>query len=202
LYSKAIEYFTKSLELEPTYIPAYKLCARSYMCNGEFEQAANLIKQGLEIEPDNIELHISYATQLIMMKKYDEAEEKVLAIVDKIDSDNLNIKLNRALMHAAKDEKEKALALIKDIKDEGLYHFKVTSIYSLLGMKDEAIKYIREGIDKGFEYLLEYPYSYPTLIHFPFYDNLRDDPRFRQIVEGQKAEYEKRLKKWEATINS
>ena len=39
-------------------------------------------------------------------------------------------------------------------------------------------------------------YSYLDLVHNPFLDNLRDDPRFREIVEAQKKVYEGLVKKY------
>jgi len=63
-------------------------------------------------------------------------------------------------------------------------------------MKDEAIKGINEGIEKGFEYEQIYLYSYPFLVSWLFYDNLRDDARFKEIVKREKKKYEEKLKKW------
>lgn len=71
-----------------------------------------------------------------------------------------------------------------------------TSIYSLLGMKDEAIENINIGIEEGFKKIKEYMYSYPYLKNNPCYDNLRDDPRFKEIVRRQKKEYDEKLKKY------
>ncbi|MGQ9471969.1 MAG: hypothetical protein ACUVR0_09815 [Candidatus Aminicenantales bacterium] len=49
-------------------------------------------------------------------------------------------------------------------------------IYSLLGMKDEAVKAIQKEISEG----VLYPYL--SLINDPRFRNLEDDPRFRSIV--------------------
>ncbi|MCK4760331.1 MAG: hypothetical protein KAT69_09790, partial [Candidatus Aminicenantes bacterium] len=64
-------------------------------------------------------------------------------------------------------------------------------IYSLLGMKEEAIKYIQEVVRKGNEH---FQYSYLPLVHSTFYDGLRDDARFKDIVKQQKLKYEDRVK--------
>ena len=198
LRRQAIGYYSKSLERDPLNILTYKLIAKCYMSIGEFEQAAFRINEALEIEPDDVELHIYYATQLIMMKKYDQAGE---VLAKAFEPDNPLIRHYRAWIFAAKGEKEKAREFIKGIELDP-YSFIVTSIYSLLGMNDEAIRCIEEGIKKGFKDKQEYIYTYHTLRHNPFYDNLLNDPRFRDIVEKQKEEHEKRLKNWEATISS
>jgi hypothetical protein len=63
-------------------------------------------------------------------------------------------------------------------------------------MNDEAVEFIREGIEKGLEITQEHLYPYPILMTNPFYDNLRDDPRFQEILKEQKDKYEERLKKY------
>jgi len=72
----------------------------------------------------------------------------------------------------------------------------VASIYSLLGMKDEAIENIKKGIDIGFRDRKEYLYTYLVLINNPFYESLDDDPRFKEIVERENKKYEERLRKY------
>ncbi|MDH5405129.1 MAG: protein kinase [Candidatus Aminicenantes bacterium] len=190
LYRQAIEYYSRSLERDPLYVRAYSLCARSYMYIGEFEQAALHLERALEIEPNDFRLHLDYARYFIMTKQYGEAE-KALARAEEIKPGERSMQSYRAWLLAAKGEKDKALALIKDVVPS--YHYEATSIYSLLGMRDEAIEGINEGIEKSFEYEQVYLYPYPFLINCPFYDNLRDDARFKEIVNKEKKKYEERL---------
>ncbi|MFB0519048.1 MAG: protein kinase [Acidobacteriota bacterium] len=190
LYRQAIVYYSRSLERDPLYVKAYSLCARSYMYMGEFEQAAIRLEKALEIEPNDFRLHLDYARHFIMMKQYDEAE-KALARAEEIKPGDRSMQSYRAWLLATKGEKEKALALIKDVVPS--YRYEATSIYSLLGMKDEAIEGINEGIEKSFEYEQVYLYPYPFLVNCLFYDNLRDDARFKEIVNKEKKKYEQRL---------
>lgn len=82
------------------------------------------------------------------------------------------------------------------IKDRLSFRYDATSIYSLLSMKDQAINNIKEGINKGFGETGNYLYSYPLLINNPCYDNLRDDPRFMEILKREKKKYSEKLKKY------
>ena len=86
------------------------------------------------------------------------------------------IQNRKALLYAVKGEREKALSAAK-----------VAEIYSVLGMKDEAIQYINERLDQP----LAYPYL--SLMNLPVYDNLRDDPRFKEIIKKKKKKYEELL---------
>ncbi len=85
-------------------------------------------------------------------------------------------------MYAGKGDKDKALALSKN----GI-------IYSLLGMKDEALQYITNEVKKDYEH---FQYTYLSLETSPFYVSLRGDARFQDIVKKQKKKYEERLKKF------
>jgi tetratricopeptide (TPR) repeat protein len=145
------------------------------------EKAAIYIEKALEIEPDNFWSYLDQCLLFIMMKKYDKAKEP-LARAEKIDPGYPGSKFYRALIFAAKGEREKALSLRKN-----------GPVYSLLGMKDEAIKYIDDEIKKGKEH---FQYSYIPLANSALYDNLRDDKRFQEIVKKQKKKYEERLKKY------
>ena len=194
LYRKAIEFYSRAMEVDPVYKEYRRFCAHCYMKIGEFERATELLKEALEFEPDDASLHLFYARQLIMMKKYDEAEEKI-ARIENLYPDKLGIQYSRAYIFAAKGEKEKALAIIKDL-DPYYLTYLISSVYSILGMKDEAIENIQEVIEKGFYELQTYPYSYHVLIKNYFYDNLRDDPRFKEIVKKEKKKYREKLKKY------
>jgi hypothetical protein len=42
-----------------------------------------------------------------------------------------------------------------------------------------------------------YLYSYPSLVKNPWYETLRGDPRFREILRRQKERYDKALRPFE-----
>jgi serine/threonine protein kinase/Tfp pilus assembly protein PilF len=195
LYEQAINHYSRAFEFDP--IPSdfcmwQDVRARCYSYMGKFEEAADYMKNALEIKPDHY-LHLNYARQLINMKKYEDAEIQILKAKE-IAPDSSFVKHHLAWILAAKGEKKRALELIKDTVHT--FHYRITNIYSLLGMKDEAIKNINEGIDRGFEEVKSYLYSYPYLENNPGYDNLRDDPRFQELLKNEKEKYEAKLKKY------
>ena len=181
LLHQANGYTTKNIELDPFFLPSHSLRARCIMYMGEFEKAAISIEKALEIEPDNFWSLLDHSILFIMKKKYDRAEG-LLARAEEINSGNSSVQFYKALLFAAKGEKNKALSLRKN-----------GSVYALLGMKGEAIKYISNEIKKGFEH---FQYLYLPLINSTFYESLRDDVRFEDIVKKQKKKYEERLKKY------
>lgn len=193
LYLKAIKYYSRAIELEPLFITLYKSQVFCYMFSGEFEKAVNLLKKALEIEPDNFDLHLYYSRLLIMMAEYDEAAAE-LNKAEEISPDMPIIQYQRAWILAAKGEKEKALRFIRG---RAPHNYEVTCIYSLLRMKEEAIKYIKEGIEVGLKELGELMYPYLLLISNPCFESLRDDLRFKEIVKQQKKKYEEMLEKYD-----
>jgi len=195
LYEQALNHYSRALVLEPVPLQFslwYDLRALCYSFLGRFEEAADSLKRALEIQSD-YNLHLNYARQLIFMKKYEEAEVQI-AKADKLVPDTPLARHHLAWIFAAKGNKERALELIKD--EDHTFLYRITSIYSLLGMKDEAIKNINVGIEEGFKKRRWYLYSYPYLESNPYYDNLRDDPRFQEILEKESKKYEEKLKKY------
>jgi tetratricopeptide (TPR) repeat protein len=195
LYEKAIMFYSRAFELEPTPLEFTDwniVRARCYSYTGRFEEAGNYLKNALGVKPD-IGLLLSYVQQLIKMKKYEEAEIQ-LSEAEKFYPDEPSVRHHRAWLLAANGEKERALELIKDVDHTFLY--RITCIYALLGMKNEAISNIKVGIARGFEIYKAYLYSYPYLSNTPCYDSLREDPRFQEIVNQEKEKYYERLKKY------
>jgi TolB-like protein/Tfp pilus assembly protein PilF len=192
LNHQAIKFCSKAVELDPLYFWNHYILAACFMYVGDYDKAANHFRSALDIDPTHLDLLSRYAYLLILKKNIEEAE-KILEIAEKIDEEDYwRIRHARALLLAIKGKKEEALKLIEDRP----YLYLATSIYSHLGMNDEAVTYIREGIEKGSRELNIYLYPYPFLMSNPFYDNIRDDPSFQEIVKEEKEKYEKKRKKY------
>jgi serine/threonine protein kinase len=181
LLHQAIEYFSRSLELDPFYLPSHSLCARCSIYMGEYKKAAMYIEKSLEIEPENFWSLLDNCILNISLKKYDDAEV-ILAKAEKINPNYTSVKFYKALLFAAKGEKEKALSVRKN-----------GAVYSLLGMKDEAVKYMNNQMKSGNEH---FQYSYLPLTNSHFYDKLRDSTQFKEILKKQEKKYEARLKEY------
>ena len=192
LNGAAIKYYSRATMHDPLFIWNHVLLSDCFMYIGKYKKAAIYINKGLEIEPDNLQLYLSNIKYFVFINKYNEAE-KILSKAEKMEPGSSRIQSYKALVLAAKGEREKSLKLIKE---EPPYSYIATSVYSLLGMKDKAIKYITKGINSGLEFKMTYLYSYSFLINNPCYDNLRDDPRFKKILKRQKKDYEDKSKKY------
>jgi len=181
LYPQGIKYLSKAIELDPYYFWApYKLAA-CYMSIGEFQKAAFYFEKYFEIAPLVLMFPGRPIGLYFKMNRRDKVEE-LIARTEKAQPDYWGVPYGKALLLAAKGEKDKALALYKN-----------SEVYSLLGMKDEAIQHLNMEIRKS----VEIPYIfYYDLLNNPFYDNLREDPRFQEKVKKEKKLYEEHLDKY------
>ena len=176
LYNKAIKYFKRSRELNPFYIYSTAGLGGAYNNLGDFEKAKIYFDKVLEMNPYEPIVSFIYIRLNIMTGQLDKAEEMIDKL-EKIDPGLDWLPSSRALLFAAKGEKEKALALDRNAE-----------VYILLGMNDKAIEYIMKNMDDPGVY------NYLGLISWPVYNNLRDDPRFKELIAKKKKMYEQRLK--------
>jgi serine/threonine protein kinase/tetratricopeptide (TPR) repeat protein len=192
LFPFANEYHNKAIQAEPSYIRAYELSAPCHWYMGEFEEGIEKITRAIELEKNSSSLYFEHARNLIMMKEYGKADQE-MAKVARVQPGLPALAYLRALLAAARGEKEKALQFID--RAERPYQYCITCAYSLLGMRDESIQNIQLGIDVGFEEVQHYLYSYLLLENNPCFDNLKDDPRFIKILAERKEVHDRRIKK-------
>ncbi|MBE0664710.1 MAG: hypothetical protein IH584_02740, partial [Candidatus Aminicenantes bacterium] len=175
LYDPGIPFLTKAVELDPYYLWApYKL-AMCYMNSGKYEKAAANFEKYFELTPiEPLIFPGKYLALNIWMKRYSKAEE-ILARGAKNTPDAEWVRKYNAILLAQKGEKEKALAF-----------FRNSEVYALLEMRDDAFRELKKEI-RGTE---STPYIYYShLLHNPFYDNLRSDPRFDELLKRERKLY-------------
>jgi predicted CXXCH cytochrome family protein len=72
--------YRRTLEIDPDYVPAYLNWGAALYAKGQFEEAIQLYRQGIGINPLNASLHYSLSVALERIDKKQEAEaERVLA---------------------------------------------------------------------------------------------------------------------------
>ncbi|MCK4759436.1 MAG: tetratricopeptide repeat protein, partial [Candidatus Aminicenantes bacterium] len=182
LSRQALPYLLKTMELDPYYFwTPYKI-AMCYSDLGEFDKAAIYYEKYFELAPIVLIFSGRYIALNIKMEKMDVVEE-LIARTEKSHPDYSLLPYSKALLLAARGgNKEEVLALHRN-----------SEIYALLNMKDEALESLNREI-RG-EVSVPYVYYY-FLLNNPFYDNLRQDPRFKKIVKREKKFYDAELKKY------
>lgn len=159
---------------------------------GKLEKALKCYKKALEIAPGRPYAYRMSAELLIRVKKYLEAEA-ALSELERVFPDYKYDDYPKALFPAVKGEKERSLELYKGgppLSDNWKNYYAL-QIYALLGMKEEALEVLEES--KPTEINGHYLY----LINNPYLDNLRDDPRFMEMVRISKEKYDALVKYFE-----
>ena len=178
----SIKCFNKAIELMPLNNFLYYGRGVEYFTIGEYKKAEIGYQKVLEIVPESRRTLYRYSQLLIALKRFEEAEE-ILRNIKKIYPDS-NTDWYYALIYAYRGQKEKALNTYKD---------KDASLYSLLEMKDEALSILTSWCERR---LKQKRSQYYILKITPFYDNIRSDPRFQQILAKHKELYEENLRKY------
>jgi tetratricopeptide (TPR) repeat protein len=168
------------MEADPLFFPSYLTGARCQNYLGNYEKCEYYLKQGYEILPDQPLLMGLFAQFYLRQKKLDQAE-KWIKKLEKKQPDSSRVKRLKAFLYALQGNREKSLS----------FGYESDELFSILGMKDKAIAYMQKSLSKN---PLQYAYLY--FLNCPYYDNLRDDPRFRKIMEQAKKLHEERLKKY------
>jgi TolB-like protein/tetratricopeptide (TPR) repeat protein len=184
LYHQAIKFYRRVLELSPGYLFSQGNLATCYLYSGDQENAADLIRKVMTASPDNPVYILDEAEILLRRKKPAEAK----TILERAAKIGLQAHSRRTSSYL-----RALLAALNGDRDLALAESRTPDIYALLGMKDEGIQALKEISRKIPAYN---NYSYLDLVNNPFLDKLRDDPRFREIVEAQKKVYDGLLKKY------
>jgi len=183
LYHQAIKFYRRVLELSPGYPFAQGNLVTCYLYIGDQENAADLIRKVMTASPDNPVYILDEAEILLRRNKPAEAK----TILERAAKINLGTTTRQLSYLRA------VLAALNGNRDLALAESRSPDVYALLGMKDESIQALKD-INRTKPVFNNY--SYLDLVHNPFLDKLRDDPRFREIVEVQKKVYDGLVKKY------
>jgi len=141
-----------------------------------YEEAVAALKRALELQPDFVQAHVFLADAYRLSGKRDLAITKSRRAIE------LGFPFGRAFLaasYAAVGRKAGAMALLKESinqfkKSHGGAFF-IAEAFNELGEKDQAFMWLEES----------YEVHEPVLTALnaaPFFDNLRGDPRFQDLV--------------------
>jgi len=154
----------------------------------------------IELEPADYVARCSRARVLTLMKRFAAANAD-LAMAETLAPGDTYVGVVRALMAAARGEKNAALAAIAPARASERplrYTYYLSRVYAALGMKNEAIDNIELAIDQCFDDVQDYVYFFPFLNNTQdyFYDKLRGEARFNELLKREERKYTERLEKY------
>jgi len=129
-----------------------------------------------------------YAHIMAINNKIDEAKE---AIEDQILKfpDNSWTYLAEFLLIALKGQKKNVKSVVNDklistARFDETYSWFMAECYSLLNIKEEAISWLENAVNRGF-------INYPFISKYdPFLKNIRSEERFKKLMKHVKNEWE------------
>jgi tetratricopeptide (TPR) repeat protein len=200
ILERSMEYFSRVIRAGGGSADVYLLRAWSYEQMGLYESALDDFDKMIELEPADFKTHCHRARVLILMKRPDAAAAE-LAMAETLAPGDTYVGVVRALVAAARGEKEAALAAIAPARASGRpvrYTYYLSRVYAALGMKNEAIGNMELAIDQCFEDVQDYVYFFPFLNNTRdyFYDKLRGEPRFAELLRREERKYVERLEKY------
>jgi TolB-like protein/Flp pilus assembly protein TadD len=190
LDSTAEKWYLTSLELQPNSVREEELI-KNYIIQGNYKKARVYVQNFLKDSPGDS--HILEVAALVELFAGDIQRAKIL--YDSAFSKNpgkkaaspgygyilwKNNKLDAAKLIFAKASEE-ALEYIKQGNEEFNSPYNLAQINSVLGRKEEAYSWLQTAINNGWRF-------YKMSQNDPLLENLRNDNRFKQIINNLKQE--------------
>jgi len=152
-----------------------------YFNAGEFDMAIPILKRSLKIDGQNADATIYLANAYLLSKRLDLAERYLKRTLE-IRPHHAEAHNNLGFIYRQEGKYDLAIKHFKEaMKIEPASHlpyFNLAVVYALKGDKENALKWLRRGRRYMSSQFVE---SIRNLWEF---DNIRGDPRFREILSG------------------
>jgi len=185
-YDEAAREFEEGIRLNANLFDAYYYYARTTFACGDITQSADLFRKASEVRQEDFQSSLLFAQSLRMMHRNDEAlhvaregirrAEQTLAL-NPVDARALSLgsgglfydgQVERALAWS-----RRSIELYPD--DPGVL-LNAACLYSKMGQKDACLEVLERVFAHGWG-------KRDWIEHDPDYDILRDDPRFKRLIE-------------------
>jgi TolB-like protein/Tfp pilus assembly protein PilF len=197
-YEKAEQYFRKALALDPRNVEALFWLVRVLLWSGQLDQAMRESRRALSVLPESRSLKEQAAVVSLWKGDYREA----LDLYEQSQSFGLSgrrifqfgvarhqSEWGYALWRlgdqsAAQKLFSESIGICEEQVESGNQRYVFRSILAKVqavqGEKDEALRWLQEAIDAGWRW-------YDRAQRDPLWENLRDEPRFQQMMAEVKA---------------
>jgi eukaryotic-like serine/threonine-protein kinase len=208
-WAAAEKSFQTSIQLNPGYPSAHQWYSLLLSAQGRLDEAAAEIRRAQELDPLSLIIDQNIGLQLYYARRYDDAIQQYRRILEmdpgfritrlmllyayaelgmfreaiaegkKASAGDLQNRAALAYVHARAGDRAQAFRLLEDLTASyGLDDIPPQSIaivYTGLGEKDEAFAWLNKAYDERTPFAL---FLKPS----PYYDPLRSDPRFAELL--------------------
>ncbi len=166
-----ISYYEQRIASDPTEVGSLYILGQAYYLIRRFDDAEMAFRKALTLSPSSSGTHFSLGTVLLLGERYEEA----LAHMDLEVRDGY-LKTGRALVFQAMGETDRAAAELAELIDIGYrWTYQIAVVYAYRGEADEAFLWLDRAIDRRDTSLF-------LLEGDPLMDNIRDDPRYLDVL--------------------
>ncbi|MEE8349997.1 MAG: tetratricopeptide repeat protein, partial [Acidobacteriota bacterium] len=209
-WASAEREFKKSLELNPDYATAHQWYAQILMAQRRFKEGIAEARKAKELDPLSLQIRMSLGSYLLMNQQTDDAVEELQQILE-LDPDYINAHwaLRRAyviqglyedaathaeiweslrqqvseeslaLRHLASGRRAEAQGVVDDA--QGIDLMTKAHYYVLFNEPDKALESLTQALTQG--------HARMTVVNAqPWFDPLRDDPRFTDLLRRMNLE--------------
>jgi len=155
---------------------------------GRFDLAAEQLRNGYEKSPDTPMFRFWYALSLAYAKKFDESRSVLDIGSEPSASDDAFMKLSRALRATLRGEDDALSRLltpetVESFRRDPQSAYHLASYFALLNKSKDALDWLEIAVGHGIR-------PYPLMVADPFLASIRNEPRFQQLMERVKHEWE------------
>ena len=170
-------------EEDPSSFSSFNFYTRAhcYRTIGEYEKAVDDYTMAIADDDTEAYSYFGRARTYELMGKNDLAKADFRKVVE-LDSIDGGYKYRMYALQALGDNRQAVAcldSLFKEKNDNG-NNYEATCLYSLMGEKDKALDYLEIALKKGYR-------DFPHMVVDTDLDNIRETPRYKQLVEEYKA---------------
>jgi Flp pilus assembly protein TadD len=171
-FDETIRLGEKLTLLDPVSSRAWYILGHAAFVAGRLDVAQSAYRRAIELEPERIGSHAHLGAVILLKGDADAA----LASMNREVSDGRRI-AGRALVFQAMGAEERARAELETLIKLGyLWTYEIAQNYAFRGELDKAFVWLDRAFDRRDSSLV-------FAVGDPFLDNLRDDPRFEDVLE-------------------
>jgi non-specific serine/threonine protein kinase len=175
------------MQMDPLNSVCWMFQGAMHFWDGRFELALERLQKAYQMFPENLALLGYYADSLARSNMVDQA----ISIIDQMATaspNSLQTKWKILLKYGLRNDRDRLFQeLTEDFKKNVKGHgggYWVAVPLALVSAKKEALDWLENAINRGF-------INYPMLAEKdPFLANIRDEERFKKLLEGVKYDWE------------
>jgi serine/threonine protein kinase/tetratricopeptide (TPR) repeat protein len=186
--SAARRWAERAEQIDPLNLPPHSSGAKPVLFEGQFRTALEQYRSVYQSDPNKFSNQLWMS--LILM--YNDRLEEAAVIIDRMVQAQPTALFTRTyllLEHALLKEKKEALELMTPdffawCQRDPFYSYWAAAIYALIEKRNEALDWLENAVDRGF-------INYRFLAEKdPFLNNIREEERFKKLMERVKYEWE------------